>query len=111
MNDFGNGVAEPTGSNVVDGEYRTLCTHTHTGIDDLLGSALELGVFSLHGGKVECCVYIGLILCEEVGAEYWGGVWTFTDNWSTVEVEHKEKTYRHSDYRYSWSSQPHLRDQ
>ena len=53
MDELGQGVGEPAGADVVNGDHRVVGTERPAGIDDLLTTALHLGVSPLHRREVE----------------------------------------------------------
>ena len=55
LNQFWKGVGQSTGTDIVDEFDGVVLSHGHTGIDDLLGSPLNLCVASLHTGKIQVC--------------------------------------------------------
>ena len=56
VNQFGQGVGEPAGPHIMDGNNRVVLAARRAPVDHLLAAALEFGVLALDRGEVEVFV-------------------------------------------------------
>ena len=54
VHQLGQGVGQPPGAHVVDGEDRVVRAELPAAVDHLLAAALHLGVLALHGREIQC---------------------------------------------------------
>jgi hypothetical protein len=53
VSEFGHGIGNAAGADIVNGEYRVVITPLPTTVDDFLRATLNLGIAALHRRKIE----------------------------------------------------------